>query len=389
MNKFKIKSQQQNLKTTNESERRYLGTVSSVVGVVVNIILCAIKIIAGVLSGSIAMISDAMNNLSDSASSVIVLISFKLGSKPADRNHPFGHARIEYISSMAVSFLILLVGVEMLVDSMKLIFGASESKFEDISLLPIIILIVAIIIKIFLGIFYYKVGKLADSAIARAAATDSFADSISTTAILVSALIIKHTGLEILDAIIGGIVAIIIIFAGAKILNETKNALLGEAPNEEVVEKIYEIIGTFPEVIGVHDLLIHNYGPHKYIASFHAEVDGNGEMFALHDAIDNLERKIQEEIGILCTIHMDPIDSTDENLSTLKDLITAIVSEVDSRYTIHDFRVVSGRTHKKVIFDVLVPFECEFSDLEIKEILTSRVTNKHPDIYCSITVDKG
>ena len=141
--------------------------------------------------------------------------------------------------------------------------------------------------------------------------------------------------------------------------------------------------------MGVHDLLIHNYGPHKYIASFHAEVDGNGEMFALHDAIDNLERKIQEEIGILCTIHMDPIDSTDENLSTLKDLITAIVSGVDSRYTIHDFRVVSGRTHKKVIFDVLVPFECEFSDLEIKEILTSRVTNKHPDIYCSITVDKG
>ena len=303
---FDKKIKNLNLEAKTEVSRRVYGTASSVVGVVTNLLLCAIKLFAGAITGSIAMVADALNNFSDSASSVITLVSFKIASKPADSGHPFGHARIEYISSMAVSFLILLVGVEMLVDSIKLAFGFSESKIEDIGTTTLVILLFAIIVKLGLGIFYYNVSKRIDSAVIRAAATDSFADSISTTGILLSSIIIKYTGLQVLDAIIGGIVAFLIILPGAKMLNETKNALLGEAPKQETVDKIMTIINEFPVVTGIHELMIHNYGPRKYFASFHAEVSGDGDIYAIHDAIDNLEKRIMDEMGILCTIHIDP-----------------------------------------------------------------------------------
>lgn len=308
----KIKNRNSEVKT--EAARRAYGTASSIVGIITNLFLFLIKLFAGALTGSIAMVADALNNFTDSASSVITLISFKIAAKPADSDHPFGHARIEYISSMAVSFLILLVGAEMFVDSVKLAFGLSESKIEDVGVFSLVILLFAIAAKLGLGLYYYNVSKTIDSMVIRAAAIDSFTDSISTTGILLSLLIIKHTGLNVLDAIIGGIVSVLIILPGAKMLSATKNALLGEAPKQEMIDELTAIIKEFPMVMGIHELMIHNYGPRKYFASFHAEVSGDSDVYAIHDAIDRLEKRIMDEMGILCTIHIDPTPRNESEL---------------------------------------------------------------------------
>ena len=373
------------------SVRKKYGTLSSVVGVIVNFILAGMKILIGLLASSVAIIADGLNNLSDAGSSIITFVSFKISMKPADRDHPFGHARMEYIASMIVSFLILLVGTELLIDSGKTLLGLKDSSETVMSITPItfIILSVSILLKLWLGLFYNKIGKKIDSGVIRATATDSITDSISTIAVLISSVIIKFTEWYILDAIVGIGVSVIIIVAGAKILIETKDKLLGEAPIAETVDNIKSIVAQYPDVIGMHDLIVHNYGPHNFIASFHAEVDGKTDIYYLHDVIDNLERHIKNDLSIDCTIHMDPIVTDDTEINELKEFLLSTLEEVGLELSVHDFRVVIGNTHTNLIFDVVVPFEYIMSPSEVKEKIMLAISERRNNCYCVITVDRG
>ncbi len=369
--------------------RERAGTLSGIVGIVLNLLLSAAKLVAGILSSSAAVIADAVNNMSDAGSSLISLVSFRISGKPADRKHPFGHARIEYIASMIVSFLILLVGTELLMDSLRTLFGLGEPSTVEISLLTLLILGGSILAKLWLALFYRKIGKMTDSSVIRAASADSLSDCASTLAVLVCSVIIRYTGWTLADAIVGLAVSALILIAGVRILNETKNSLLGEAPVDDTVRAIEAIVAEYREVIGVHDLLVHNYGPGHLFATFHAEVNGDGNIYHLHDVIDNLEREIHEKLGILCTIHMDPIAVGDERVSALFHLAEECTAKVDPRITIHDFRAVIGTTHTNLIFDIVLPFESRYTPDEVCEAIGKKVAEEHPDYYCVITVDRG
>lgn len=368
--------------------RKKYGALASVVGIVMNFLLAGLKMFIGIITSSVAIIADAANNLSDAGASGISLISFKLSAKPADRDHPFGHARIEYIASMVVSFLILLVGFELLVDSVKRIFGFSESENADFSIVSLILLGVSVLCKLWLAFFYKKIGKKINSTVLKAAGSDSLNDCISTGAVLVSSVVIKLTSIQIIDSIVGVGVSVLIIIAGIRILNETKNSLLGEAPIKETVDDIKRIVGEEPVVLGIHDLLVHNYGPGRYVASFHAEVDGRGDIFRLHDAIDNLEKRIGEELNIMCTIHLDPLVMDDERVLELKKLVLDAVEKCYPDVGVHDFRAVIGTTHTNLIFDIELPFENEEEHGKIKEKIENEVRSVRSDCYCVITVDR-
>ncbi len=369
--------------------REKYGTLASVVGVVTNFILAGIKLLAGLLSASVAIIADALNNLSDAGSSVITYLSFKAAAKPADKDHPFGHARMEYIASMVVSFLILLVGFELLTDSGKTVLGLSEAQRTEITLVTIIILSASVLLKLWLAFFYLDVAKKIDSSVVKASAMDSLSDCVSTLAVLVSSIVIYFTNWILLDAIVGLGVSLLILFAGGKILNETKNALLGEAPVEETVTKIYKTVEDYPDILGVHDLLVHNYGPHTFIASFHAEVDGKKDIYLLHDMIDNVEREIKERHGIQCTIHLDPIVTDDEIVTELQGFLRNILIENDIDYSVHDFRTVVGTTHTNLIFDIVLPFDAKIKPQELTSLIQEKVHKAREDVFCVITVDRG
>ena len=371
-----------------KDSRERLGGIASLVGIIVNFLLSGFKLLAGIISASVAITADALNNLSDAGASLISLISFKLAAKPADKDHPFGHARIEYIASMIVSFLILLVGFEVLSDSVGILFHPDEAKTAEFSILTLVILSVSVLVKIGLALYYRSVGKRINSSVLSASAADSFSDSISTLAVLVCSIVIKVTELYIIDAIVGIAVSILIFVAGIKVLNETKNSLLGEAPVKETVEDIERIVSEYPEIIGIHDMMIHNYGPKHLVASFHAEVDGAGDIFLLHDAIDNVEKQILLELGIFCTIHMDPIVTNDETVTELRSFLTGIVDEVLPDVKIHDFRVVVGQTHTNLIFDIVLPFESKISPDKAMTLIKEAVFASRGDCYCVITVDR-
>ena len=372
-----------------ENSREKQGGFASIVGIIVNFLLSALKLTAGLISASVAITADALNNLSDAGASAVTLISFKLAAKPADKDHPFGHARIEYIASMIVSFLILLVGFEVLSDSFTTLIHPEEAAESEFSILTLAILAISVIAKVALGLYYRSVGKKIDSAALKASGVDSLSDSVSTLAVLISSIVIKLTSLYIIDAIMGIVVSVLIFVAGIKVLNETKNSLLGEAPVKETVEDIERIAGEFPEILGIHDMMVHNYGPSNLVASFHAEVDGDGDIYYLHDIIDNVERRIHSELGIYCTIHMDPIVTKDETVCALRDFLTGIVGAVLPEVTVHDFRVVVGQTHTNLIFDIVLPFESKISPDEAERLIKESVFASRGDCYCVITVDRA
>ena len=375
--------------TADPTVRKDYGTLSSVVGIIINLLLAIFKFLCGVLSHSVSIMADAFNNLCDSATSVIALISFKISSRPADKEHPFGHARMEYISSMIVSFIIMLVGAELFLDSGKTLIGISDSKETAVSTITIVILSASIIVKLLLGLFYRGIGKTIDSSVVLAASTDSFSDSLSTLAVLVSSIIIRFTGWHIIDAVMGIIVSVLIIIAGFKILNETKDVLLGEAPVDETVRDIERIIADFPDIIGTHDLMVHNYGPNNFVASLHAEVDGKKDIYYLHDMIDNAERRICEELSILCTIHLDPVVTDDENVTELKNFLMETMKAEGLDFPIHDFRTVIGQTHTNMIFDVVLPFDSNLTEDQLKKAIAKAVNVRRENCYCVITVDRG
>lgn len=370
--------------------RARYGKFSSIVGIVANVILACVKIALGIMTFSVAVIADALNNFSDAASSIITLISFKMAEKPADKDHPFGHARIEYIASMIVSFLILLVGFELFSTSLSSFFSEEESTGPDFSTVALIIVGATVVFKLWLAVFYRKIGKTIDSKVILASSTDSLMDCISTVAVLISGILVKITSIEAIDFGVGILISILIFIAGLKILNETKNSILGEAPLESQVDEIKKIVSEYPEIIGVHDLILHNYGPNRYIASFHAEVDGAGDIYYLHDVIDNVEKRISEEMNIACTVHMDPVVTDDQTLNELKAFVEEVIrNEVDERITIHDFRAVIGVTHTNLIFDIVLPFEITKSPREVSDEIYNRILENRNNCFSVITVDRG
>ena len=360
------------------------GIAVSIIGIILNLLLAAFKLLAGMISGSISITADAVNNLSDAGAQGVSLVSFKMASKPADREHPFGHARIEYVASMIASFLILMVGVELFRESIRKIFNPAEISF---GVLPSVILACSIGVKIFLSLLNRRMGKKIDSSVMRATATDSISDAAATLAVLVSSIIGHLTGINT-DAYMGVAVACFIFVAGIRILNETKNSILGTAPDAETVEKIKLTVKEYPEILGIHDMVIHNYGAGNTIASLHAEVDGKSNIFEIHDTIDNIEKRLYEESGVRATIHMDPIVTDDETVARLKSFVTITVKDIDERLCIHDFRCVEGKTHTNLIFDISVPFELKMKDSEIIDSVQKKINEKNPEFFGVITIDR-
>lgn len=371
-------------KTEDPAVRRRYGTLVSTVGILLNLLLCAGKMVAGVLTGAVSMTADAVNNLSDAASQIISLISFRLAAKPADRDHPFGHARIEYVASMAVSFLVLLVGFELLKSSITKIFHPEETVF---SLVSVIILAASVVIKVWLFLFNRKVAKTINSEVMRATAADSLSDAAATLAVLVSSLILRLTGIDI-DAYVGIGVAAVILIAGIKILGEAKNLIIGEAPDADIVRAIRNIVDEYPDALGIHDLVVHNYGAGTVIASLHIEVDGAVDIFRTHDLVDNIEKRLCGELGIHCTIHMDPIVTDDEEVTAVRQTVAASVKEIDPAFNIHDFRFVRGETHTNLIFDLVVPFECKLSEDALRTLVEQKVQTLNKTYFTVITIDR-
>lgn len=373
---------------TSPDVRRAYGTMASVVGVIVNLLLFAGKLTVGTLAGAISITADAFNNLSDAGSQIISLVSFRISAKPADRAHPFGHARIEYVASMIVSFLVLLVGFELLTGSIdKLIHPDPPSRERWV--VTVCVLAAAIGGKLWLGLFNRRLGRRIDSSVMRATAADAFSDALSTTAVLAGTVLYVAFGWVWVDAAMGLVVSLLIMWAGVKILNETKNSILGEAPSDDVVAGIRRVVGEYPGALGIHDLVVHSYGPGRTIASLHVEVDGREDIFVLHDMIDNIERHISGELGIEAVIHMDPIVTDDLRVTELRAHALAAAEAVDPRLCIHDFRYVAGRTHSNLIFDIAVPFEVPLTDDEIRAAVTAELRRINGRFETIITIDRG
>ncbi|MGM9608748.1 MAG: cation diffusion facilitator family transporter, partial [Eubacteriales bacterium] len=296
------------------------------------------------------------------------------------------HARIEYLASMIVAFLILLIGFELITESIGSIRNPSDSPIDIIAM---VILGASILMKVWLFFFYRGVGKKIDSGVLKASAFDSLSDVISTSAVLVTTIIIHFTGFTILDGIVGLIVACLIIVGGIKILRENMNSILGEAPSEEIVDGIREVVREYPEALGIHDLIVHNYGPGHTIASLHIEVDGTQDLFALHDVIDNIERQMREQLQIECTVHMDPIAVNDPIVNELRGKVTDLLPEIGEGISLHDFRVVTGPSHTNLIFDMAVPFEIKMTEKEATDRISSLVKERiGQEYYCVVTVDR-
>ncbi len=373
-----------NKNTGNVKVRSAYGTMVSIVGVVLNILLFAGKSIAGALTGSISMVADAVNNLSDALSQIISFISFKISAKPADRAHPFGHARIEYVASMIVSIAIIVIGYELLKESVIKIFKPEDVSFSIVS---VVILAASILVKLWLFLFNRKIAKRINSSVMKATSLDSLADAAATGAVLVSVIISKIFSIN-LDAYMGVIVAVLIFVAGAKILNETKNAILGEAPSEETVEKIKALAMSYPEAIGIHDLTVHSYGVGCTMATLHVEVDGAKDVFAAHDAMDNIEKALWNEYSIRATVHLDPIVTDDEEVNALRARVAECVRELNEEFHIHDFRFVRGTTHSNLIFDVAVPFEDKRKDSEIEDAICRKIKDIDASYCAVVTIDR-
>ena len=368
------------------ASRRAYGVMVSIVGIVINTLLAAGKFTVGFLVGSISIQADGINNLSDAGSQVVSLISFKIAAKPPDRDHPFGHARIEYVASMIVSFFILLIGWELLSESVRKIFSpVAATRFSWVS---VAVLGVSVIAKLWLYFFNKKIAARICSPVMRATAADSLSDAGATAAVLIATLVLRFTGFDP-DAYMGVAVAVLIMIAGIKILNDTKNSILGEGPSDETLDAIRDVTSRHEGVLGLHDVIVHNYGPGRVMASLHVEFDGEADIFASHDTADLIERELREEYHIEATVHIDPIATSDPRVTTYRDMVKEIVTGIDSRLTIHDFRMVTGESHTNLIFDITTPFEVSLSDDELRREVTERIQARDPKLFAVMLIDRG
>ena len=349
--------------------RKQYGTMSGGVGIALNLLLFTGKLIAGLISGSIAITADALNNLSDAGSSIVTLVGFRMAGRKPDIEHPFGHGRIEYISGMIVSFIILMMGYQLLMDSIGKI---RAPELVGLELLPAGILLVSILVKMWMAHFNSYLAREIHSEAMKATAADSRSDAISTTALLIGMAVGSYFQLP-LDGWLGLLVSLLILKTGFDAAKDTISPLLGQPPEPEFIEKIEQTVLSYPEIIGIHDLIVHNYGPGRVMVSLHAEVDGDGELFHLHDLIDNIERELGEKMSCMVTIHLDPIDTHNPLLDQLKKTALQAVQSVDERCSIHDVRLVSGPSHNNLIFDILVPHDLKMADEEIKTKVSAQI----------------
>ncbi len=361
------------------------GRLCGIVGVVCNVLLCSLKLLVGFISGSVAITADAINNLSDASSSIISLIGFKLSEKPADDEHPYGHGRYEYLSALTVAALVLVIGFEMVGSSLDKILHPTEVEF---GVFPIVVLISSIVVKLWMALFNGSIGKKIDSAALTATAKDSRNDVISTAAVLVSGIISHFTSLQ-LDGWMGMAVALFILWSAYGLIVEAISPLLGTPPSAELVKAINDRITSYEGVIDTHDLIVHDYGPGRKFASVHVEMSADADVLEAHDLIDNIERDLNSEFGMLTSIHYDPVVTSDPKLEALKKDIACILADLGEDITMHDLRMVPGSTHTNVIFDCVLPRSSVLSEAEFKAEVQKKLTLKYPDHFCVITVDRS
>ena len=370
---------------TDPAVRERYGILSGAVGIVLNLLLSAGKLFAGLMTGSISITADAFNNLSDAGSSVVTLVGFKLAGQKADDGHPFGHGRMEYLAGLLVSLMILLVGVELGRSSIGKILHPEE---VDFSLVSTGILAASILVKLWMGQFNRGLGRKIGSAAMAATAADSLSDAVATAAVLAGTLVNRFAHVNI-DGWVGLAVAVFILRSGWGAAKDTINPLLGESPDPELVKQLRELVLSHPQVVGMHDLIIHDYGPGRRLCSFHAEVPQDADILDAHDAIDHIEREIKEKFGIETTVHMDPIATADEKVNQLRRQVADLARVVEPEMTIHDFRVVRGPTHTNVIFDAVVPHKCRLTDEEVLQRLRRAVSALDPTYQAVIQIDRA
>ena len=362
--------------------REKCGKRAGLLGILLNILLAAAKIAFGAVSGAVSVLADGMNNLTDCGSNVVSVIGFKMSEKPADKEHPFGHRRAESVASLLIAVIILVVAAELIMQSAEKIFSPSET---DISLLVLIILGVSVAVKLFMFLFNRSLGKAISSETLKATAADSISDVIATTAVLISAIISRFTKLE-LDGYLGVVVALFIAVTGIGILKDTISNLLGKAPDPEIVRDIEKRVLSFENVRGLHDLTVHDYGQNKLYATVHVEVDAQMSITSAHDLADRIEKDFAQHTAIALTVHIDPLVYDDPELNRLRDEIYRIVGEINPSLKMHDFRMVGGDTHKNLVFDVAVPFDCKISDADILQRIKDGVAllDGHYDTVATI-----
>lgn len=368
-----------------ERSREQIIRRGAIVGIFVNFILFCVKIVVGTMTGSVSVMADAFNNLSDAGASVVNLIGIFLAARPSDDEHPFGHGRIEYIAGFVVAIMILFLGKELLQDAILKILHPEDMVFDIVSLL---LLCLGIPAKLCLGEYQRRVGKKVGAPAMMAAGRDSRNDVLVTLTVLLSAVLVQYTHLP-LDGYIGVAASVFVIFSGIGILKDTIGPLLGQAPPKELAENIEKTVLSYDGICGTHDLIIHNYGPEKYIASIHAEVRADSDILKIHDIIDLAERRVFSEYGIILSIHLDPIDTDDVLTNTLKEKMQAIIGEIDERLSLHDFRIVSGDTHTNLIFDLVVPKKFPLSDKALQEAIDTRLAAVHPSCFTVIMFDRS
>ena len=366
-----------------ERVRGAYGMTASMVGMGCNVMLFAGKMLAGLLSGSVAIMADAVNNLSDASSSLISLIGFKLADKPADAEHPYGHGRYEYLSGLTVAVMILAIGVELLKSSVQKIFSPEPVTF---SLLTVGILAASILVKLWMMGFNRNIGRRIDSTTLEATARDSRNDVITTSAVLLCTILAKVTGLD-LDGYVGAAVAVFILVSGFSLVRDTLDPLLGKAPSPETVRHIRGKIMAYPGVLGVHDLMIHDYGPGRQFASVHVEMSAREDPIVSHDIIDGIERDFLKDERLHMVVHYDPIVTDDPRVPALRTAVSAICRSIDPRMTIHDLRIVPGKTRVNVVFDCIMPFEMQLSESEIRRRITSELEKEYPGYCCIATLE--
>lgn len=364
--------------------REKYGALSSIVGIICNILLFALKYVMGTLSNSIAVVSDAFNNLSDSASCIVTLLGYKMAAKPADKDHPFGHGRMEYLTSLVIAAVILVMGLELFKDSFTKILHPEEVKFSAVVLISLFLSVGA---KLWMSRFNTILGNKINSSVMLATAKDSRNDVIATSATMIAIICSTVTDYPI-DGIMGVLVSIFILKAGFEIIKDTVDELLGKPADPEITERIRELVCCDDRIIGLHDLIIHDYGPGNMIGSCHAEVKSSEDFAAAHDLIDRIEHEIHKQLKISMTIHMDPIEVDNEQINYCRSLVISAVTAIDERLKIHDFRTVTGDTHINLIFDLVVPFEMDADDDVLKKQIDEALAKEDRKYYTVITFDR-
>lgn len=366
------------------SYRNSLGIISGLVGILCNVMLCAAKFVLGTLTGSVAITADALNNLSDAASNIVTIVGTKLAAKPVDKEHPFGHGRIEYVSALVVAFLIFLMGIELGKSSFNKILHPTQLKFNFIY---VVVIVLAILVKVWMSYFNKKLYDKSGNINLKAVSQDSLNDCISTGATVIAMIVCHVFTVPWFDGVIGLFVSAYIIFSGIGIVRDILNPLLGQPPSQELVKEIEGIILSENLIIGVHDLIVHDYGPGRIIASAHAEVPADVDIMLAHDVIDNIEQRIYNELNIIICLHMDPIVINDDEVEEYRTLCADIIKSYNANYTFHDFRMVKGETHTNLIFDVVIPFEKNCSKQQIMDDLSALFKQQDEKLEIRITVE--